>query len=128
MKKILWLDDDEILNMIFNQVMKNYYDQIQYSSFTEGSSALKYLEECHDKSDFPDILFIDLKMPEMDGFEFLDHYCKNFYEKNPETKIYVLTSSIRVSELDQAKSYPCVADCLTKPISIEKLGELILPD
>lgn len=125
MKRILWIDDDEVLNMIFKQIMQNYYNHIQYSSFTEGTVALDYLEKSQINREFPDIIFVDLKMPEIDGFEFLEKYSDKFYSNFPETKIYVLTSSIRTSEIEQANSYKCVEDCITKPISIEKLGELL---
>jgi CheY-like chemotaxis protein len=125
-KNILWLDDDEVLKLIADQIFSPLAEYIEgYCFFTDGYSALSYLEECDKNQTFPDLLLVDIKMPGLDGYEFLKHYSKRFHSKYHDTQIYMLSSSIRSADMEKIKTFPFVNDYLIKPLSMEKIRELL---
>jgi CheY-like chemotaxis protein len=120
------LDDDEVLKLIADQIFAPFSKYIEsYCFFNDGNSALSYLRTCEENQNFPDLLLIDIKMPEMDGFEFLSHYYKKFYTEYPDAKVYVLTSSVRTADFVKIQSIPCVSGYLVKPLSYDQIKELI---
>jgi CheY-like chemotaxis protein len=119
------LDDDEVLKLIADQIFSPLAEYIEsYCFFTDGHSALSYLDTCDDLT-FPDLLLVDMKMPVMDGFEFLGHYCKKFHSKHPHVQVHVLTSSVRNADMEKIKSISCVRGYVVKPLSQDKLIELL---
>ena len=73
---------------------------------------------------YPDILLLDLEMPEMDGWEFLDEFCKLKKKINKESTIYIASSSIAYEDKLKAQKYECVRDFLSKPINMDKLRKI----
>ena len=125
-KSVLFIDDDKATNYI-NQFLaqrSNYFENIiVVSSAKEG---LDYLKEASDnKTVVPEVIFLDINMPAMNGWDFLNSLNKiRTIEKN-NLKIYMLTSSSRKKDIDKAKEYPNVKGFLTKPLTNETLDNLV---
>lgn len=127
LKKILCVDDDPITLMLYKMV-------IAKSSFTEeivtaknGQEALDYYIKLNEANDdcCPDLIFLDLNMPVMGGWEFLDNFEDKHYERfHDKTKVIVLSSTIDPNDIEKSKKYPMVIDFMSKPITKEMLEDL----
>ncbi|MCS6796570.1 MAG: response regulator [Raineya sp.] len=111
------VDDDRINNMVCESVIKKVNEQNQVISFLRAEDALNYLK--NNLNPKPDIIFLDINMPEMDGWEFLENYLK--LKESNAAKIFMLSSSINQSDFDKAKKYAVVLDYIVKPFSKDKL-------
>jgi CheY-like chemotaxis protein len=128
-KAVLLVDDNEIDNLI-NQKM------IEASGITEkifvntsAKSALEFLKNLavlgsFGKDFFPDLLFLDIDMPLMDGYQFLDEFEKLKEVIRKKITIIMLTSSINPHDERAAKRYPFVKKFLHKPLTKEMLQSL----
>ncbi|ARS34341.1 response regulator transcription factor [Pontibacter actiniarum] len=116
MKKILLVDDMEIFNFIMVTSIKNVDPACVVHDFTNPLLAFSALQELD-----PHVVFLDLNMPELDGWGFLE----KMQEQNLRQKVYILTSS--TSELDRQRSeaYPNVVRFLVKPVEEELLEEIL---
>lgn len=85
--------------------------------FSNGQEVLDGLE----KKQIPDFIFLDINMPIMDGWEFLDIYDKNA----PKACVYMLTSSTNATDMSRSKQYKCIAGYLSKPISKDIVANIL---
>lgn len=125
--RILCVDDDPITLMLYKMV-------IAKSSFTEeivtaknGQEALDYYDSLNTENDFccPELVFLDLNMPVMGGWEFLENFNNKKYDQfNKKTKVIVLSSTIDPNDIENSKKYPMVIDFMSKPITKEMLDGL----
>ena len=115
--KVLLVDDDEITNFMSKQILSET-GLHNVVSVTNGKEALQYLQ-----NNCPDVIFLDVKMPVMDGFEFL----AELQEKQlcTHTKVIMLTSSSRETEKKQAAMFNNVIDFLVKPLTKAKINEVL---
>lgn len=117
-KKIYIIDDDPIYQLVTKKLIEKTSLFSESKAFGNGNEALHYFEIT---GDLPDIILLDIEMPGMDGWDFLDELLrieKNFHK---EATIYVASSSIATEDKIKAKNYHCVKDFLSKPINLEKL-------
>jgi CheY-like chemotaxis protein len=124
-RKLLLLDDDELSNLLIGSIIEDVKAIKSYNIESNGWNALDYLEECDSKSDFPDLMLIDLKMPEMDGFDFVERYEEKYWTKYSSTKVMILTSSRLEKDREKAMNFRSVSRFIYKPLTEEKLLEII---
>lgn len=122
--KIFILDDDEISNELTNIIlnMSGIHDvDFRHS----GREAIKYLDENREKSTFPDLIFVDINLPGMNGFDFIENYEKTYMNMNPDTRIIMLTNSVSEEEKFKALTYDSVIEFWSKPLNINILQDVL---
>ncbi|WP_418263461.1 response regulator [Flavobacterium faecale] len=126
--KILCIDDDPITLMLCKKVISKTGFSKETDTAHNGEEALNYFKNLKEnKSEdliLPKLIFLDLNMPIMGGWEFLDYFSTKEYQDFNQTKIIVLSSTIDPEDLEKTKKYPMVIDFLPKPISISMLEYL----
>lgn len=119
------IDDDPIFVFGTTKIMKLANFCNSFMVFQNGEEAINNLRpiiEANDTS-LPDVILLDLNMPVMDGWEFLDEFVKIPCEK--EITIYIVTSSIDPQDMEKAKDYDKISNYLVKPITADKLQEIL---
>lgn len=124
-KNVLLVDDDKICNFITETTLNKLGIAKEVHSALNGKEALDLLNSYFlGDVAVPDIIFLDLNMPIMDGFQFIDAFKKLDFPKKENILIVVLTSSINPNDLEKAKSLG-INNYMTKPINEEKILSLL---
>lgn len=123
---LMVIDDDEIIWVLIKDMLQDLDLVGKLSTFSDGDAALAYLQNLSDTP--PPLIVLDLNLPFMNGFEFLAAYADTLYPRFPDTKIYILTTSVRENDRQQTLKYPFVRNFLTKPLKIEQLKAILNPD
>ena len=123
-KRIVFIDDDINLADQYKEQLRKKELSDQLLHFKNGAEGIRFLKSIDVKA-LPDYILLDLYMPEMDGFEFLEKFSK-LKNLNDKIEIYVCTSSKNKDDRDEVMNYPFVSAFLEKPISEEFLEMLIL--
>ncbi len=126
-KKVMLVDDNEIDNLINQEMIRstNFADEILV--FQTGQEALAYLEDNQKSSDLlPEIIFLDINMPVMNGFQFLGLFEELSESVQLTCKIIMLSSSISPKDIDQAASSRYVRKYLNKPLNERYLGAIAI--
>lgn len=119
------VDDDPLTNMINSMLLKSVM-RFDVNAFENPLEALEYLQTLsHSPEHTPEIIFLDINMPRMDGWEFLEEYQKFPLTLSGNCKVFVLTSSIDPEDEAKSKTYDVVRGFISKPLTREKLGTLI---
>jgi CheY-like chemotaxis protein len=119
-QNLLILDDDEIGNLYLGMILSELDFLEDFRIEQSGWDCLDYLRTCQS---FPELIMVDLNMPEMDGFDFIEKYEEEFLATHPETIIFVMTNSIL--EIDRKKSlnFKSVRNFINKPLSEDILRD-----
>ena len=122
-KSILLVEDDDICNFITTKFFSRYQISEQLHSVKDGEQALDFLRSQNGKQSFPQIILLDLFMPIMDGFEFLEEFnqIKGSLCQCPE--IIVLTVTTRNKDLDRARNLG-VKTILHKPFNHNHIAHI----
>ena len=121
LSRLWFIDDDPINNFICTSLVTACDAQAEVTSFLLVREALDRLSK---PIPGPDLIFLDLNMPELDGWDFLDAY----QAQAGSAHVVVLTSSPHEEDRLRARCYACVLDYVTKPLSQEYLKQLLLQD
>ncbi len=121
------VDDDEINNFISVKLIKKTLLNTEICTCLNGKFAIDQLIEIksNDPDQLPDYILLDINMPIMNGWEFLDEYIKQDIEMSGKVKIYIISSSVFNNDINKAKSYSLVKDFISKPLSVDKIKEVL---
>ncbi|AEW00444.1 hypothetical protein A4D02_24250 [Niastella koreensis] len=113
--KILLVDDDATANYLSKELLESLQAANEFETAENCLRALELIRQ----SDCADVIFLDIKMPGIDGFDFLERLKKLSLEK--KIKVVMLTSSVRPEDKLRAFSYKAVIEYLEKPLTSEKV-------
>lgn len=121
------IDDDKIYVNLVKKIIEIKKLSNNLLIFKNGKEALdhfKLILENANEEILPDIIFLDINMPIMDGWEFLNEFVKikNIFDK--KITLYIVSSSIDPRDLERAKSFNLVTDYLIKPIGLKKFEKI----
>lgn len=118
--QLLVIDDDAINIFIIKKLIEKTGYLLDIISMSNGELAIEHLKKQNDQDLLlPDLIFLDINMPIMTGWQFLAEYEKLNLEKM--IPVYMLSSSIFQNDIDKAKTFPNVKDFMSKPMSNNQL-------
>jgi CheY-like chemotaxis protein len=119
------IDDDEIYLFTVKRVLEMHKLSDTVLEFRNGQDAIDFFSKHqHNQKALPDVILLDINMPVMNGWEFIEEFRKLQPVIAKPMNLYVVSSSVNSSDIDKAKSYPNVDDYLVKPISHAQLKEI----
>lgn len=126
LESVLCVDDDHITLMLCKMVISKTSFSKEIATAKNGEEALKYFDSIKITNSInkTELIFLDLNMPLMDGWGFLDSFSTSKYAEFHNTKIIILSSTIDPDDLEKSKKYPLVIDFFSKPITKEMLESL----
>ena len=135
LNKVLIVDDDNASVFLTQMVLEEMRITNEIHTVANGKEALAFVEkhaafahqnaETNDYNEQPNLIFLDINMPVMDGFEFLDHFEKLHASHATDFHVVLLTTSINERDVDKARRYKIVS-YMEKPITEEKINVIIL--
>lgn len=124
-KKILLVDDDQVSNFVSEHKISNYNPDIKIVVSENGQEAKAFL--LNNEHFGCQVIFLDINMPVMNGFEFLDWFETDFKSQN-KPHVVLLSSSSMECDVEKSKNYPSVIKYVEKPIdpeSIQAIEEIL---
>ena len=127
LKEIMLIDDSRGTNSLNKRLLEEMGIVENISIALNGQLALDYLTTRNEKGDYPspDIIFLDIRMPVMDGYQFLDKYHELAKEMQSNQIIVMLTTSINELDIKRATNYESVKAYQFKPLKKEHINELL---
>lgn len=122
-KHVVLVDDDEVINLVHREVIKRIVSDVEIDVFKSGPQLIDFLQHYPNKQ--IDFLFLDIRMPEMDGFEVLSKLQDLSAPALMGAKIYVLSSTLDERDLNRARSNQSVTDFIGKPLSFQTIEQLL---
>jgi CheY-like chemotaxis protein len=124
-KKFTLIDDDEIFVLLTSKFIEGTGLVEHIQTFDNGLDAIEFFSKnWQTASEIPEIMLVDLSMPILDGWQFIEEFAAIKKNINKRIDIYVCTSSISPNDVERAKNISDIVDFLIKPISKEKLAEI----
>jgi len=125
-RKIILIDDNAILRTIFGYMLQGFSQYgIEFHSFKNALDALDFLDNNDiTQSSIPPILFVDINMPFMTGWELMDAL-EDRMDFIKRTKIYIVSSSTSKSDQEQLANYPFISGFILKPFGKESIYEIL---
>jgi CheY-like chemotaxis protein len=121
---ILIVDNDHVNSFVLKNIIHRNYAEAEVDLVSDGLEALNHLQELEQKGDkFPDVVLLDIYLPAMNGFEFLDHYKERFAHK--PTIIFVISNSFKKEDQQKANDYDFVRGFITKPLIYNNIQFII---
>lgn len=118
------IDDDPIFRFGTKKMMETVQASLNFLVYKNGKDAFdNLLPNLKLNTNLPDVILLDLNMPIMDGWQFLDEFLK--VPDSEKIPIYIVSSSVDSRDIERAKTYKMVGQYIIKPFSISKVEELL---
>lgn len=120
------VDDDSIYRFTMVKALESTKLPMEIMAFSDGEEAINFmLDNLDHDSVFPDVIFLDIDMPVMDGFQFMEEYVKIKPRVGKKITIYMVSSSLDPVDIDRAKKISAISDYIVKPIGLSRLKSII---
>ena len=119
------IDDNPLEHLIVETMLSNYKLFPGTSHSLEGKNIIEFFEtNSSDEEKLPDVIFLDLNMPEFSGWDFMNTFEKLYPSLSKRIDIYISSSSINEEDKQRSRKYPFVKDYLCKPLLKQTLVDL----
>ncbi|MEP6682557.1 MAG: response regulator [Parafilimonas sp.] len=120
------IDDDTTSNFLDTRLIKNYMITENLKVFNYANIALDELKQLvlTDSPEFPDLILLDIQMPYMNGWQFIEEFQKFPEAVLSKCKLFIFSSSINPQDIEKSKTYKVVNGFISKPLTIDKLNNL----
>lgn len=133
LNSVLLIDDDHTTNVFHTVILKRAQIADQILTMETPEIALDHLEKASKLKDgasfgqmaFPELIFLDVNMPRMTGYEFLKQFQKIYSVVQTKSFIYMLTAALNPNEHNKFLLFGCVKGILQKPLTKEGLDNII---
>jgi len=124
-KRVMLIDEDVTSNLIFTKLSKSIKLSGEIQTFISAIDALEHFKEYRQSPDkLPTCIFLDIKMPIMNGWEFLEAFNRTFPELVGSIPVFILSSSDADNDLKMAGNFPQVVKYIVKPLGLKTLLDL----
>lgn len=127
LKSRVFIIDDDPIHQRIAQIMiskHNLFDE--YFSYTDAQKALDFLQENKKNEEIlPDVILLDLNMPVLDGWDFLETFESLIKEFKKNIRVFIVSSSVDEKDLIRSKSYVAVKGFISKPLSPDIIRSII---
>lgn len=124
--EIFLIDDDGLVNFLNQEIIKDAFPEKNVRSFERATDAIDILKQLAEtpNSILPQLILLDINMPIMDGWEFLEAFIQLPKTIIDDCKVVMHTSSIDPRDVEKAKSFNSVTDYITKPLTTQSLSKI----
>lgn len=124
--EIFLIDDDGLVNFLNQEIIKDAYPEKNVRSFESAADAIETLKKLADTPNacLPQLILLDINMPVMDGWEFLEAFVHLPKTVLDDCKVVMHTSSIDPRDVEKAKTFNSVSDYITKPLTVQSLSKI----
>lgn len=127
--RILLVDDDDVTNFLSREMFRLYHPNVCIDIALNGKEAIELLLRASEEvgTSLPQIILLDINMPVMDGWDFLDHF-KVMAGNRPawgNIRLFILTSSVYPEDIKRAMTYPLVQKAYSKPLNDRQIDEMM---
>lgn len=124
--EIFLIDDDGLVNFLNQEIIKDAFPEKNVRTFESATDAIDTLKQLAEtpNSILPQLILLDINMPIMDGWEFLEAFVQLPKTIIDDCKVVMHTSSIDPRDVEKAKSFNSVTDYITKPLTVQSLSQI----
>ena len=120
------IDDDQVYQLVMRRTIEQSGVIGSVLQFFDGEEALNYFKEKQDAPEgLPNLILLDINMPFMDGWQFLDEFIKIPFKGDYQRTIFIISSSSTSEDINKAKEYSVVSGYHVKPITKDKFEEIL---
>lgn len=128
----MFVDDSDADRFLFDYLVRSVSDDVTLTPAGDGEEALILIRDLISRGEAPHVVFLDINMPRMNGYEFLGEYHKMLAAENMEhfepkdlPAFIILTTSYREQDYKQTMAYDFVVDYIEKPLKKERISEIL---
>jgi len=121
------IDDDKIYHFLFKNLLKQNKIDVNTTFFPNGYEAIEFIKNNRDSENLPELILLDVNIPIMNGWQFLEEYVKDRETLKRRSTIYMISSSNNEVDIKKSRDYQeIVKDYFLKPVCKEDLEKIFI--